>query len=171
MHAKAFVFIEPEAQLIVTSADELPIVIGFVVIFPILIVAPALIVPDPDPILIVGAALVFPVPILISPSLFICVPKFKSADESVCASPIFTPRLFEFVALLIELPVMLISPTSILVVAVGPILIVCPDVPVVVLPILMLLVCDSKKLNIPEFGELIVDAYNVETVSVPCAVG
>jgi hypothetical protein len=52
-----------------------------------------------------------------------------------------------FVALLIELPLIFISPISIWVVAVGPIVITCPDVPVAVLPMLIFAVWDSKNLK------------------------
>ena len=81
-------FIEPDNELIVTSALALPIVIAFVVILPILIVSPALTDPVPIvvPILIVGVAAMYTVPILISPSLLTCATKSKSAAVSVCAS-------------------------------------------------------------------------------------
>ena len=52
-----------------------------------------------------------------------------------------------FVALLIELPLIFISPISIWVVAVRPIVFNCPDVPDVVLPMLIFAVWDSKNLK------------------------
>ena len=139
-----------------------------------MIVAPALTVPVPTvaPIFIVGVDPVFPVPILISPSLFTCVPKSKSAPASVCKSPILTLRFAVLVALLIVLSVILKFPTTIAVVAVGPILIIWPVVPVVVLPIFKFAVWDSKKLKAVEpEDESIFDEYKVAIVSVPCAVG
>ena len=126
VHDIAPVFIEPDDEFIMTFALALPILIGFVVILPIFIVAPALTDPlsNVAPILIVGVDKVFPVPILISPSLLTCAPKSKSAPPSVCKSPILTLRFAEFVELLIELAITLKSPTVIAVVAVGPIFII-----------------------------------------------
>ena len=123
MHVKVPVFIEPDDELIVTFAVECPILIALVVIRPILIIAPALTNPVPTvaPIFIVGVDPVFPVPILISPSLFTCVHKSKSAPASVCKSPIFTLRFAELVALFNEFALTLKSPTLMVVNAEAPI--------------------------------------------------
>ena len=174
-HVKVPVFIEPVVELfIVTSALALPIVIAFVVIRPILIVAPALTVPVPTvaPILIVGAAVVFPVPILISPSLLACAPKSKSAAASLCASPILIPRFVELVALFNELPTTLRSPNLMFVNALAPICIICPEVPVAFSPIYKFPVSESKKLKVSVGVDVeTCEVYNLLIVSSPCAVG
>ena len=56
-------------------------------------------------------------------------------------------------------------------VAVGPIVINCPDVPDVVLPMLIFPVWDSKNLNAVDGVSVeVCEVYNVFIVSPPCAI-